>query len=168
MPFLSGGYHLSLTAKVAISNASFIAMMWELTDEEEGWADNWEDTGAILQFAGTMFALWVPPVVKASIAARVGVIFAPVALPAAIATSAVIVGGVVSYAIDPKEGLKNYKEFISTPGKYWERTKFSAETLTDEYITPKIILLESFGDWVGDIAERQIKRILPGFPLLPF
>lgn len=168
MPFLSGGFHLSIAARVAISNASFIAMMWELTDEEEGWADTWEDTGAILQFGGTMFALWVPPVVKASIAARVGVIFAPLAVPAAIATTTVIVGGVVSYAIDPEDGLTNYKEFISTPSKYVERTTWAAETLTEEYVTPKIVLLESFGNWLGDIAERQIKRILPGYHLLPF
>jgi len=167
MPFLAGGHALSFPAKLAISNASFILMMWELTDEEEGWADTMEDIGAIGQFAGTVYVLWVPPVVQANIAARVGIIFAPIAIPAAIITSMVIIGGVVSYAIDPKDGLKNYKEFISQPGKYWERTKFTAQTLAEEIIKPKLEELELFLNVVEQLTRPYRIRWKTG-PYLPF
>jgi hypothetical protein len=158
MPFLAGGYHLSLPAKIAITNASFLMMSAELIDDEEGWKDNWEDTGAILQFAGTVYVLWVPPVVQGAIAARVGIIFAPVAMPAAIITSMVIVGGVVSYFIDPEEGLKNYKEFITTPGKYWERTKFTGETIYEHKIEPTINVTLGIAGFLYNMAERELQR----------
>jgi len=171
MPFLAGGYHLPLPQKVAITNASFIAMMWELTDEEEGWVDNLEDIGAVLQFGGTVYLLWVPPVVQASIAARVGVLLAPLAIPAAILTSAVIVGGVVSYAIDPKDGLKNYKDFISEPTKVPERLKFTAETIYEHKIEPKVNLGLVAATLLWNMAKRKYEELPDLFftgPVLPF
>lgn len=167
MPFLSGGYHLPLPAKIALTNASFIAMMWELTDEEEGFGDALEDVGAVAQFGGTLYVLWVPPVVKAGIAARVGVALAPLAVPAAIATSAVIVGGAVSYAIDPKEGLKNYKEFISQPTKITGRVKFTAETIAEKVIQPKINQTQVFLKTMERLSRPYRVQWWTG-PYLPF
>jgi len=171
VPFLAGGYHLPLASKIAISNAAFIAMMWELTDEEEGWVDNLEDTGAILTFAGTMYVLWIPPVVQGAIAARVGVLLAPLAVPAAVLTTTIIVGGVVSHVIDPEEGLQNYKEFISEPGKWWERTKFTGETIYEQKIEPEVNLTLGVASMLWNMAKREWEERPPLFltgPHLPF
>lgn len=158
MPFLAGGYSLSLPAKIAITNASFLVMAAELIDDEDGWKDNWEDTGAILQFAGTVYVLWVPPVVQGAIAARVGIIFAPVAVPAAIITSAVIVGGIVSYFVDPEEGLKNYKDFLSEPTKIPERLKFTAETIYEHKIEPTVNVTLGIAGFLYNMAKREVER----------
>jgi len=171
MPFLAGGYHLPLPQKIAITNASFIAMMWELTDEEEGWVDTLEDAGAILQFAGTVYVLWVPPVTQAAIAARVGIMLTPLAVPAAIITTTIIVGGVVSYAIDPEEGLQNYKDFISEPTKIPKRLKFTAETIYEHEIEPKVNLSLGVASMLWNIAKREWEERPTLFvtgPYLPF
>jgi len=171
MPFLAGGYHLSLPAKIAISNASFLMMSAELIDEEEGWVDNWEDTGAILQFAGTLYVLWVPPVVQGAIAARIGLLLAPAAMPAAIVTSVVIVGGIVSYFVDPEEGLKNYKDFITEPTKIPERLKFTAETIYEHKIESKVNLTLEVVSMLWNMAKREWEERPPLFhtgPYLPF
>jgi len=174
MPFLAGGYHLPLAQKIAITNASFLIMSAELIDEEEGWVDNWADTMAILQFAGTVYVLWIPPVVQAGIAARVGVLLAPLALPAAVITSTIIVGGVVSYLVDPEEGLKNYKDFLTEPTKIPERLKFTADTIYEQKIEPKVNLSLGLASMLWKMAEREIEqnpffknRFLTG-PNLPF
>jgi len=158
MPFLPGGYHLPFPHKLAIMNSSIIVMMWELTDEEEGWMDTLEDAGAILQFGGTLYVLWVPPVVQAGIAARVGVLLAPLAVPAAIITSAIIVGGVLSYAIDPKEGIQNYKDFLSEPTKVPERLKFTAETIYEHKIDPAVQTTLGIAGFLYNMAEREVQR----------
>jgi len=158
MPFLAGGYYLSLPAKIAITNASFLVMSAELIDDEEGWRDNWEDTTAILQFAGVWYVLWIPPVVQGAIAARIGLILAPYAPAAAIATSVVIVGGIVSYFIDPEDGLKNYKEFITEPGKYWERTKFTGKTIYEHKIEPTVNVTLGVGTLLWNMAKREVER----------
>jgi len=160
MPFLAGGYNLPLTQKIAITNASFISMMWELTDEETSgdWVESWQDAGAVLQFGGTLYVLWVPPVVQAGIAARVGVLLAPLAVPAAVITSTIIVGGVVSYAIDPEEGLQNYKDFLSEPTKIPERLKFTAETIYEHKIEPKVSLTLGVVKFLYNMGKREAER----------
>ena len=158
MPFLAGGYSLSLPAKIAITNASFLLMSAELIDEEEGWVDNWEDTGAILQFAGTVYVLWVPPVVQGAIAARVGMLLAPAAVPAAIITSVVIVGGVVSYFVDPEEGLQNYKDFITEPTKMPGRVKEAAEIIYEHKIEPAVDMTVGVATLVYNMAKREVER----------
>ena len=171
MPFLAGGYYLSRPAKIAISNASFLLMAGELIDDEEGWRDNLEDTGAIIQFAGTLYVLWVPPVVQAGIAARVGLLFAPLAIPAAVITSTIIVGGVVSYAIDPEEGLQNYKDFITEPTKIPERLKFTAETIYEQKIESKVNLTLGAASMLWNMAKRKYEELPDLFvtgPYLPF
>jgi len=158
MPFLAGGYHLSLPAKIAITNASFLIMSAELIDDEEGWRDNLEDTGAILTFAGVVYVLWIPPVVQGAIAARVGLFLAPVAMPAAIVTSVIIVGGIVSYFVDPEEGLKNYKDFITEPTKIPERLKFTAETIYEQKIDPAVQTTLGIAGFLYNMAEREVQR----------
>jgi len=148
MPFLAGGHALSLPAKIALSNTALLIMSAELIDDEEGWRDNLEDTGAILTFAGTLYVLWLPPVVQGAIAARVGMLFAPFAIPAAIVTSTIIVGGVVSYFVDPEEGLQNYKDFLSEPTKIPEKISFTAKTIYEEKIEdPLVSAAEAYVDW---------------------
>ena len=158
MPFLPGGYYLPKAQKIAITNASLIVMMWELTDQEEGWVDTLEDAGAILQFGGTLYVLWMPPVVQAAIAARVGLLLAPLAVPAAVITSTIIVGGVLSYAIDPKEGIQNYKEFISEPTKIPERLKFTAETIYEHKIEPTVNVTLGIVGFLYNMGKREIER----------
>jgi len=148
-------------------------MVWELTDEETSgdWVESWQDAGAVLQFGGTLYVLWVPPVVQAGIAARVGILLAPLAVPAAILTSAVIVGGVVSYAIDPEEGLENYKDFISEPTKIPERLKFTAETIYEHKIEPELNIGLGIATNLWNIAKREFEKRPPLFftgPYLPF
>jgi len=171
MPFLAGGYHLPLASKIAITNTSFLLMAGELIDDEEGWEDNLADTMAILQFAGTVYVLWIPPVVQAGIAARVGLILAPLAVPAAIVTSAVIVGGIVSYFVDPEEGLKNYKDFLTEPTKVPERIAFTAETIYEHKIEPKVNLIVGLSSMLWNIAKREKEKLPDLFytgPQLPF
>jgi len=160
MPFLAGGYHLPLPQKIAITNASFIAMMWELTDEETSgdWVESWQDAGSVLQFAGTVYVLWVPPVVQAGIAARIGLLLAPLALPAAVLTSTIIVGGVISYAIDPEEGLQNYKDFITEPTKIPERLKFTAETIYEHKIEPTVNVTLGVASLLWNMGKREVER----------
>ena len=174
MPFLAGGYHLPLASKIAITNASFLIMAGELIDDEEGWEDNLADTMAILQFAGTVYVLWLPPVVQAGIAARVGLLLTPLAVPVAIVTSVVIVGGIVSYFVDPEEGLKNYKDFFTEPTKVPERLKFTAETIYEHKIEPKVNLTLGVASMLWNMAQREFEenplfknRYLTG-PYLPF
>jgi len=158
MSYLAGGYHLPLAHKVAISNAAFIHMTHELMDDEEGWRDNVADSAAIITFAGTMYALWIPPAVQASIAARVGILLAPLALPAAIATSAYITGGFISAVIDPEEGLENYREFFAEPTKIPEKVKFTAETIYAKKIDPAVQTTLGITAMVYDIAEQEVIR----------
>lgn len=158
MPFLAGGYHLPLASKIAISNTSFLLMAGELIDDEEGWVDNMEDTMAILQFAGTMYVLWLPPVVQAGIATKVGILLSPLAVPAAVVTSTVIVGGVISYFVDPEEGLKNYKDFLTEPTKIPKRLKFTAETIYEEKIDPGVQLTLGVAGFLYNMAEREVQR----------
>lgn len=158
MPFLAGGHALSLPAKIAITNASFLLMSAELIEEEEGWADNWEDTMAILQFAGTVYVLWVPPSMQAAIAARVGALLAPLAVPAAIVTSTIIVGGVVSYFVDPDEGLENYKDFLTQWKKIPGRTVGAIETISKKKVEPALGRAQVFGRFIWGMAERQFER----------
>jgi len=156
MPFLAGGHALSLPAKIALSNTALLIMAAELIDDEDGWRDNLEDTGAILTFAGTLYVLWLPPVVQGAIAARIGMLFAPLAIPAAIVTSTVIVGGIVSYFVDPEEGLQNYKDFISEPTKIPERIGFTAKTIYEETIEdPLVAAATRYVGWV----DRRIEEM---------
>lgn len=160
MPFLAGGYHLPFASKVALTNTSFLLMAAELLDEEEGWADNWEDTGAILQFAGTAYVLWIPPVVQAGIAARVGVVLTPLAVPAAIVTSVIIVGGIVTYFVDPDEGLQNYKDFLLEPTKIPKRVKFAAKKIYEVKVEPRVNVGIGIGKMVYDMAQREAEQKL--------
>jgi len=173
MPFLAGGYHLSIPAKIAITNTSFLLMAVELSDEDASgdWVEAWQDAGSVFQFAGTVYVLWVPPVVQAGIAARVGLLFAPVAIPAAVITSTIIVGGVVSYAIDPEEGLQNYKDFITEPTKIPERLKFTAETIYEQKIESKVNLTLGAASMLWNMAKRKYEELPDLFvtgPYLPF
>ena len=160
MPFLAGGYHLSIPAKIAITNSSFLLMAVELTDEDASgdWLEAWQDAGSVFQFAGTVYILWVPPVVQAGIAARIGLFLAPVAMPAAIITSMIIVGGVVSYAIDPEEGLKNYKDFLTQPTKIPERLKFTAETIYEEKIDPAVNMTLGVAAMLYRMTINEVER----------
>jgi len=160
MPFLAGGYHLSIPAKIAITNASFLLMSAELMDEDPrgDWVEAWQDAGSVFQFAGTVYILWVPPVVQAGIAARVSLLLAPVAMPAAIITSTIIIGGVVSYAIDPEDGLQNYKDFITQPTKIPKRLKFTAETIYKEKIDPAVNITLGVVSMLYNMAEREVER----------
>jgi len=133
-------------------------MVYELSDDEEGWMDNLEDTGAILQFAGTLYVLWIPPVVQAGIAARVGVLLAPLAVPAAIATTTFIVGGFVAAVVDPEEGLENYMDFFAEPGKIPERLKFTAETIYEHKIEPKVNLTLGVVKFLYNMGKREAER----------
>ena len=146
-------------------------MAGELIDDEEGWEDNLADTMAILQFAGTVYVLWLPPVVQATIAARVGLLLTPLALPGAIVTSVVIVGGVVSYFVDPEEGLKNYKDFLTEPTKIPERIAFTAETIYEHKIESKVNLTIGVASMLWNMAKREWDERPPLFftgPYLPF
>lgn len=133
-------------------------MAGELIDDEEGWVDNLEDTMAILQFAGTVYVLWLPPVVQAGIAAKVGILLTPLALPAAIVTSTIIVGGVIAYFVDPEEGLKNYKDFITEPTKIPERLKFTAETIYEEKIDPAVNITVGIAAMLYRMAVNEVER----------
>lgn len=158
MPFLAGGYHLPLASKIAISNTSFLLMAGELIDDEDGWVDNLEDTMAILQFAGTMYVLWLPPAVQAGIAAKVGILLAPLAVPTAMVTSVVIVGGVIAYFVDPEEGLKNYKDFLTEPTKIPERLKFTAETIYEHKIEPTVNVTLGIAAMLYRMAVNEVER----------
>ena len=133
-------------------------MAGELIDDEEGWVDNLEDTMAILQFAGTVYVLWLPPVVQAGIAAKVGILLTPLAIPAAIVTSTIIVGGVIAYFVDPEEGLKNYKDFLTEPTKIPERLKFTAETIYEEKIDPAVNITVGIAAMLYRMAVNEVER----------
>jgi len=170
MPFLPGGYHLPLAQKIAISNASLMMMVAELLDDEEGWEDNLKDTGAILQFAGTLYVLWIPPVVQGAIAARVGILLAPLAVPAAIVTSAIVVGGIVSYFVDPEEGLQNYKDFLTEPDILTDPRKREALGQAADIVLSLVNPLHIPTKWAAEnLPWNQIfrNRWVTG-PYLPF
>jgi len=115
MPFLAGGWHLPTSTKIALTNVSLWLMITELRDEPTAgdWRESWQDAGAVFQFASTIYILWVPPVVQASIAARVGLMLLPLSVPAAVLTSVVTAGGIASTIIDPEDGLDNFIEFMT-------------------------------------------------------
>lgn len=166
MPFLAGGHALPLPQKIAITNAAFLVMAYELTDQEEGWRDNVEDTMAILTFAGTAYILWMPAGVQAAVAVRIGAILAPAAIPAAIITSVIIAGGIVAYFIDPKEGVQNYRKFLtSSPKEMWKMTK---TTTYPVLIEPPITRVRAFINFLGYIADRQLRRtgFHPDYPFI--
>lgn len=159
MPFLAGGHALSLPAKIAITNASFLLMSVELMDDDETSARGaLENLGAIAQFSGTVYVLWVPPSMQAAIAARVGTLLAPLAVPAAIVTSTIIVGGVVSYFVDPDEGLENYKDFLTQWKKIPGRTVGAIETISKKKVEPALGRAQVFGRFIWGMAERQFER----------
>lgn len=93
-------------------------MIAELRDEPTPgfrgfWWEIFEDAGSIIQFGGTIYILWVPPVIQASVAARVGLMLLPLSVPAAVITSVVTAGGIASTIVDPEDGLDNYIDFMT-------------------------------------------------------
>ena len=151
------GWHLPLGLKWSITTAATAAVYFELTDDEQ---DYWVDMGVVLGWGFTMYGLWAPPVVKMAIMARiglgVGVFVAPAAPVIAVTAAALVIGDIVSHQIDPKEGRKNFREFVSTPSKYRERTGESLKTVYKYKIKkPLKSAAESYVGWV----DRELEAL---------
>jgi len=138
------GYHLPLGLKWSITLAAGSAVYWEWTDDDVGW----DDIGVGFSFGVTMYGLWTPPVVKAALMANVGLAVGRLAAPAApvIAVTAValVAGDLISHALDPEEGRKNFRDFVTTPSKIPSRIAFTAETIYEHKIEKPLVRLANW------------------------
>jgi len=82
----------------------------------------------------------------------------------------VVTGAVASYNIGGTEGVSNYVEFLTEPTKMPQRVAFTAETIYEHKIEPKIKEGNSFGSFLYRVGERKLeeglawaKRGLPSF-----
>jgi hypothetical protein len=149
------GWHLPLKLKWALTISSTSYVYYELTDDQQ---DYWVDMGAVLGWGFSMYGLWAPPVVKLAIAAQVGLAVGRLAAPAApvIAVTAValVTGDLISHAIDPESGRKNFRDFVDPfqltkmPG----RIAFTAETIYEHKIEEPLAAAAS--RYVGWVDRR--------------
>jgi len=155
------GWHLPLSLKWSISVAATSAVYFELTDDEQ---DYWVDMGAVLSWGFTMYGLWAPPVVKMAIMAQIGLAAGRLAAPAApaapvIAVTAValVTGDLISHAIDPESGQKNFRDFVDPfqITKMPSRIAFTAETIYEHKIEePLTAAAKKYVSWWDRRAEE--------------
>jgi len=167
------GWHLPLGLKWSITVAHASLVYFEWTDEDVGW----DDVAIGASFGMTLYGLWTPPVVKAALMLRVGLGIGAMAAPAAPVIAGVAVtlvaGDLISHAIDPEHGRKNFREFITDPAKMPERVAFAAETIYEHKIQEPVEKLSTWYvqtvDEAWDTGKRWItenNRFLTG-PNLP-
>ena len=147
------GYHTPLSAKIAITSASFAALHWQ-TRRYFASGDFGEREGggnllmAVASFQYAMFSLWLPPPVKMSIGARLAPYAVRISPPVAFTAALVVVGTEVSNLIDPEEGVQNFQDFISNPTEWKATTKQKTlPTIYEHVVKPKVVdPLVSYGE----------------------
>jgi len=147
------GYHTPLSAKIAITSASFAALHWQ-TRRYFASGDFGEREGggnllmAVASFQYAMFSLWLPPPVKMSIGARLAPYAVRISPPVAFTAALVVVGTEVSNLIDPEEGVQNFQDFISNPTEWKETTiEETLPTIYEHVVKPKVVdPLVSYGE----------------------
>jgi hypothetical protein len=149
-----------------------VALYNELTDEEKGIWDTLEDVGAVASFGGVLFVLWVPPALKIPVMVRVGLVLAPLAVPTIVISGAYLAGAEISHYIDPEDGRRKFKEFISEPQHYKKRLDFTLREINKHVIQPEVTRLQAFAELAYNYAERKLRpfyelRYQTG-PYLPF
>ena len=139
------GYHTPLSAKIALTSASFAALHWQTRryfasgefGEREGGG---ELLMSVATFQYAMFQLWAPPPVKMAIAARLAPYAMRISPPVAFTAALVVVGTEVSNIIDPDEGVQNFQKFISEPTKWKETTtKETLPIIYEHVVKPKVV-----------------------------
>lgn len=156
------GYHLPLKLKWSLTVAATAAVYREWTDDEQ---DYWVDLGIALSWGFSMYGLWTPPHAKLAISASVGLAIGRLAAPAApvIAVTAValVAGDLVSHAIDPVSGRKNFRDFVD-PFQITEmpgRIAFTAETIYEHKIEePLTAAAEAYVSW-WDRRVEDVKLV---------
>jgi len=120
-----------------------LAVVWAW--EQAAWADDREFTvedidETLLAIAALAF-IWKGPMILSAVPGL------------NIVEGIVVTGAVVSFAIDGVEGVENYIEFITTPSKYYERTKESFETIYEHKIEAPLI---AGANWYVDQIDQGI------------
>jgi len=131
---------------------------------EAAWRDDrkftYEDIDETILAAAALAFVWKGNIVLAAVPGL------------AIVEGIVVTGAVVSYAIGGTEGVENYIDFITEPTKIPERIAFTAETIYEEKIKPeyqeKKGEVNLFLNFMQRLIDRQLRRTMPGYPLLPF
>jgi len=129
-----------------------LAVVWAW--EEAAWQDDREftveDIDETLYAVAALGFIWKGNLILAAVPGL------------AIVEGIVIAGGVVSYAIGGVEGVEDYIDFITTPSKYYERTKESLKIIYEEKIEdPIIAAAELFVGKVDrgiDYAEEKVDQ----------
>ena len=118
----------------------------------------WEDLDETILLALSLAFIWKGNAILGAV---------PGILPA---EGFVVTGAVASYAIGGAEGVNNYTDFISKPTKMPQRVVFTAETIYEHKIEPKVEEGLAFGSFLYRVGERKLeeglawsKRGLPSF-----
>lgn len=125
---------------------------WDLY--QKAWMDDreitWEDADEILAYTLAMGLIWGP---------ELAVAFGVSATPLLVVEGIVVAGFVASAAIGGVKGAENYMEFITEPGKYYERTEFAVETIYEHKIKePLIALAVAYVGW-WDRRVEEMKSV---------
>jgi hypothetical protein len=120
---------------------------WDLY--QKAWMDDreitWEDADEILAYTLAMGLIWGP---------ELAIAFGVSATPLLVIEGIVVAGFVASAAIGGVKGAENYMDFITEPGKYYERTQFAVETIYEHKIKePLVAAANWYVDKVDDIIE---------------
>jgi len=76
------------------------------------------------------------------------------AIPGINIVEGIVVGGAVaSYAIGGMEGVENYIDFITSPKKYYERTKESLQIIYEQKIEDPLV---AAAEWYVNKVDRGI------------
>jgi len=75
-----------------------------------------------------------------------------------IVEGAVVVGAIASYNIGGVEGVTNYVDFLTEPTKMPGRIAFTAETIYEHKIEPKVEEGISFGSFLYRVGERKLEE----------
>ena len=133
--------------------------------------------GVVLGWGFSMYGLWAPPVVKMALMAQVGLAVGRFAAPAApvvaVAAVALVTGDLISHAIDPESGRKNFRDFVDPfqIRKMPERIAFTVETIYEHKIEkPLIAGAEKYVAWWNRRFDeaRSVWRVTAPQPMYPF
>jgi len=136
-----------------------LAVIWAW--EEAAWQDDREftveDIDETLYAVAALGFIWKGNIMLAAVPGL------------AIVEGIVIVGGVASFAIGGVEGVENYIDFITTPSKYYERTKESLQIIYEQKIEDPLV---AGAEWYVDKVDRGIawteKKVDQGLELLSY
>jgi hypothetical protein len=124
---------------------------------QKAWMDDrditWEDADEILAYTLAMGIIWGP---------ELAIAFGVSATPLLVIEGIVVAGFVASAAIGGVKGAEDYMEFITEPGKYFERTEFAVETIYQHKIKEPLV---AAANWYVERVDELVETFRLGWSI---